>query len=88
MIGTSMPEWAVREAREITMDIWNKTGPILVTKDMEEIFARALIRVREKTLEEGANECRKYAHSGGVSMMRRQVAYACEARVRALKGQA
>ena len=37
--------------------------------------------------EMAAESCTKYAHSGGVGMMRRQVAYACERRIRALMGE-
>lgn len=46
---------------------------------------KALTQARNEALEEAAKACRDYAHSGSVSMMRRQVAYACENRVRALK---
>lgn len=44
----------------------------------------AIRTVRAEALEEAAKTCREYAHSGDVSMMRRQVAYACERRVREL----
>lgn len=43
---------------------------------------------RDAAIGECAKACRDYAHSGNVSMMRRQVAYACEKRVLKLKGDA
>lgn len=47
-------------------------------------IAQALAQVEREAYEKAAKECKDYAHSGTVSMMRRQVAYACERRIRAL----
>lgn len=49
--------------------------------DAAAAIAQALNDIRTEALEEAAWLCRKYAHSGGVSEMRRQVAYACERRI-------
>lgn len=74
------PLWAVEEAREMLLKVRGVDAFTAV-----EIAGQALARVRSQAQEEAAKECRRYAHSGSVSMMRRQVAYACENRVRALK---
>jgi hypothetical protein len=50
---------------------------------IEYVISEALREAADAETEACANTCRDYAHSGGVSMMRRQVAYACETRIRA-----
>lgn len=73
---------AEKRACEVFPVPWNDHSKMKVNRQN---FAGAYLEGWNAALERAAQECRKYAHSGQVSMMRRQVAYACERRVRDLK---
>lgn len=73
-------DWAAEKAKRLALHIC--TAP--VSFPWENDITQALRDARRDALEEAAMECRAYAYSGKVSMMRRQVVYACEKRIRAL----